>query len=230
VGVRHARGRIIAITVDHCTPDTDWCSRVIKAHERPFAAVGGALEKGNQPDTLSNWAVHLYDYCNYGRYLAPFSEGPTQNISDCNASYKSEILGGTVALWKEKFDVALLHQELVARGETLWLSPDLVVYQNRDIDYRRALRVSFQRGRAFASARMAIADSRRRLFRFLLTPVLPLILLKRFATNVFTKRSRISIGVRTMPFVALLSVLWSLGEFVSYLSGEKNMTLGVTSE
>ena len=230
VGVRHARGRIVAITVDHCTPDVGWCGQVIKAHQGPFAAVGGAVEKGNQPDTLSNWAVHLYDYCNYGRYLSPFPEGPAQDLSDCNVSYKSEILSAIAALWKDKFDVSLLNREIVAHGETLWLSPDPVVYQNRDIDFRRALCISFQRGRAFASARSAIPGSRRRLFYLLLSPLLPVILLKRFAANVLTKRSRISIGVRTMPFVATISVLWSLGEFVSYLTGEKNMTLGVTEE
>jgi hypothetical protein len=203
---------------------------VIKAHQRPFAAIGGAVEKGNQPDTLSNWAVHLYDYCNYGRYLLPFPGGTAQDLSDCNVSYKSEALAETAALWNDKFGVSLLNQELAARGKTLWLSPDLVVYQNRDVELKRALCISFQRGRAFASARLAIAGWRGRVFYLLLSPLLPVILLKRFLANVLTKRRHIRIGVQTMPFVAMLSVLWSLGEFMSYLTGEKNVILGVTEE
>ena len=229
-GVSRARGRVVAITVDHCTPDRNWCTRIIKAHEAPFAALGGAIEKGSQPDTLANWAVHLYDYCNYGYYMNPIKNGPARDLSDCNASYKRHVLVDTKDSWQEAFNVSLLNRELHARGETLQLSSEIIVHQNRDIDSRRAIRIAFQRGRAFASGRLENSASHHRLVYFLFSPILPFMLLKRFLVNLLRKKSHFNIAVRALPLIALLSTLWSMGEFMSYLTGQKDTILAVTEE
>src|SRR5262245_23040467 len=61
LGVRAARGRIVALTEDHCIPAPDWCEQIVRAHESPHAAVGGVVEK--QADvTALNWAMYFCDY------------------------------------------------------------------------------------------------------------------------------------------------------------------------
>jgi hypothetical protein len=193
-------------------------------------AVGGAIEKGSQPDTLANWAVHLYDYCNYGYYMNPIKDGPARDLSDCNVSYKRQVLVDTKDFWLDAFNVSLLNRELLARGETLRLSSEIIVHQNRDIDSRRAIRIAFQRGRAFASGRMGNSASHHRLVYFLFSPILPFMLLKRFLVNLLRKRSHFGIAVRALPLIVLLSTLWSMGEFLNYLTGQKDTILAVTEE
>ena len=230
LGVSRSRGKIVAITVDHCSPDKNWCAHLIKEHQSPYAAVGGAIEKGNQPDTLVNWAVHLYDYCNYGYYLSPITRGPAVDLSDCNVSYKREALEATVSFWKKAFNVSLLNRSLLDRGEILWMSPDIVVRQNRDIDLDRAARIAHRRGRAFASARLAILTPARRLFYAALSPFIPLLLLRRLILNILRKRSHLSNFLLALPYIVFFLVLWSWGEFLGYLTGQLNFTLAVTEE
>ena len=229
-GVSRARGKIVAVTVDHCTPEENWCAHIMKAHQGSNAAVGGAIEKGIQPDTLVNWAVHLYDYSNYGYYLNPTSNGPARDLSDCNVSYKREALAAVSNLWKKAFNVSLLNRTLKARGETLWLSPDILVYQNRNIDFDRAARIACRRGRAFASARLASLTRNQRLVYAALSPLLPLLLMRRFVLNIIRKKSHLGNALRALPCIIVFAILWSWGEFRGYFTGQLNFTVAASEE
>jgi hypothetical protein len=220
----------VAITVEHCTPEEHWCARILVAHKGPYAAIGGAIEKGNQPDTLVNWAVHLYDYCNYGYYLDPVSYGPAQDLSDCNVSYKREVLTTTAPLWEKKFNVPLLNRALLARDKTLWLSPDIVVCQNRNIDLSQAARVAYCRGRAFASARLNNSSLNQRILYTIFSPFLPLLLLRRLIINLSRKKSHLGMAFKSLPIICLLSILWSSGEFFGYLIGHRDISIAVVNE
>lgn len=229
-GVERSRGKVVAITVEHCTPEEHWCARILEAHKKPYSAIGGAVEKGAQPDTLVNWAVHLYDYCNYGYYLNPVLSGPAYDLSDCNVSYKKNVLLETTEFWGKGFNVPLYNRALIAKGDTLWLSPDIVVHQNRDTTFCRAARIAYRRGRAFASARVTASISNRRLFYALFSAFLPLMLLKRFILNLVRKRRHLAISLLTLPFITLFMVLWSLGELISYVTGQRGITQTVRDE
>jgi GT2 family glycosyltransferase len=230
LGITHARGGIVALTVDHCTAEKDWCARVMEAHRGPYAAVGGALEKGDQADTAVNWAVHLYDYCSYGYYQNPVRRGPARDLSDCNVSYKRKALAAIAGEWSDEFHVPLVNRALVAAGETLWFSPDLLVYQHRSIDYRHAASVAFRRGRAFASARVGRLNPIKRLLYTLLCPVVPVRQMGRLIANTLPKRSHLSALLRAFPFIFLFSTLWSCGEFLGFLAGRVNYRITVIEE
>jgi len=228
-GVSQARGDVIAITVDHCNPDKHWCANIAKAHEGPYAAVGGAIEKGTQPDTLVNRAIHLYDYCNYAYYQNPIHAGPARDLSDCNASYKRWALTATADLWVGGFNVQSINRALLARGETLWLSPDIVVQQNRTAKLGRAARIAYERGRAFASSRLAHSTSGQRIFYSFFSPLLPLMFWKRLTVNLYQK-SLLGQSLRALPLIGLFTILWSLGEFSGYLAGRPDVTLAISDE
>jgi hypothetical protein len=68
VGIREARGEIIAIGEDHAVPRPDWCEAVIRAHaEHPDApAVAGCLENASD-HTLSGRAHFLAVAAPYSR-------------------------------------------------------------------------------------------------------------------------------------------------------------------
>jgi hypothetical protein len=223
-----AQGKTVALTVDHCTPEKNWCRRIIEEHTGPYAAVGGALEKGMQPNTAINWAVHFYDYCNYGYYQNPVPRGLARDLSDGNVSYKREALNKVADIWMDSFHVPFVNRALLARGEKLWLSPDIVVYQNRNIGFGRAMQVAYRRGRVFGSTRVLKTGLCKRVLYTFCSFILPLLLLGRFVINVLCKRSQMAAIAKAFPFIVLLAVLWSLGEFMGYLTGRATFKSGQT--
>jgi hypothetical protein len=221
IGVGHSRGKIVALTVDHCTPEEHWCRQLMKAHSRDYAGVGGAFEKGIQPGTAINWAVHFYDYCNYGYYQNPVPPGPARALSDGNVSYKREALDRVADLWNESFHVPFVNRALLNRGEGLWLAPDIVVYQNRNIDFSRAIQVAYRRGRVFASTRISKSIQVKRVFYAFFSFLLPLVLLGRLAANTIYKRAQLLPLLKAFPLIALLTMLWACGEFMGYVTGRE---------
>ncbi len=229
-GVRVARGRLVAITVEHCTPEPDWCASILEAHHMSYAGIGGAVEMGEQPRTLTNWVLHFYDYTNYGYYLNPVRPGPAYDLSDCNVSYKKEALASNWNLWEREFNVTLINQALRTQGRTLWISPDIVVRQNRSTDLGHVVRIAYKRGKAFAGARLAHASGYQRLLYFGFSPFLPVLLIKRFVFNLIRKRCHLSTAILALPMIFLLSLVWSSGEFFGYLSGRREFGLAVHEE
>ncbi|MCP4609847.1 MAG: glycosyltransferase family 2 protein [Planctomycetes bacterium] len=227
-GTALSQGKIVALTVDHCTPEENWCRRIIDEHTGPYAAVGGALEKGLQPNTAINWAVHFYDYCNYGYYQNPVPRGPARDLSDGNVSYKREALNKVADIWKDSFHVPFVNRALLAKGDKLWLSPEIIVYQNRNIDFGRAVQVAYRRGRVFGSTRVLRAGPYKRVLYTFCSLILPLLLLGRFVMNILYKRSQMAAVAKAFLFIVLLAVLWSVGEFMGYLTGRAIFKSGQT--
>jgi hypothetical protein len=227
-GVTIATGKIIVLTVDHCTPEKHWCKRIMEQHAAPYAAVGGGLEIGDQPETAVNLAVHFYDYCNYGYFQNPVIKRLSRNLSDANVSYKKEALERVAEYWQESFHVSFVNKALLDLGEKLLLSPDIIVYQNRSINLGRAVQVAYRRGRVFASKRIIGATLIERTFYSFFSLFLPILLLGRLFFNIFYKRVQLFSIARAFPFIVLFSALWSYGEFIGYITGKGWYNLGET--
>ncbi len=61
LGVSRARGAIVAITISGCLPGPRWVEGLIREHQRPDAAIGGAIEQA-EPAGLTDWAVFFVRY------------------------------------------------------------------------------------------------------------------------------------------------------------------------
>jgi hypothetical protein len=124
-------------------------------------------------------------------------------------------------MWANGFHVPAVNQAFLARGETLWLSPDLIVHQHRSRNIWEGLQEPFGRGFGFASMRVVRSSAGQRLFYTIFSPFLPALHLKRLISNVIRKKTRSGPVIRALPFIFLLSILWSWGEFIGYLRGPK---------
>jgi hypothetical protein len=214
-GIAASRGEIVALLEDHGRPDPHWCSRLATAHRLNWIGVGGAIENGI--DRLLNWAVYFSDF---GYYQNPVPAGESRTISDVNASYKRAALESIRPVWEEQFNQVEVNTALLAKGERLLLSPDIVVRQHRlNLRLADALKERCVWGRSFAASRCRRAAPARRALYALFAPALPALLLARMAANVIRKGRCRGPFLRALPLTILLAVAWSLGELAGYWTG-----------
>ena len=211
-GLAAAQAPIVALTEDHARPDPDWCANVVAAHRRwPHAAIGGVIE--NACDRPLNWAAY---FCDFGRYQGGLREGPARYVSDVNVSYKATALARVESSWTDSYHETAVHGALRAAGESLWLSPTLVVRQDRGpLRLGALLRERYAWGRLYAGKRVAEISRLRRGLLLVLAAGLPILLLARKAATVVARRRHRGAFVRVLPILVLLLA----GELVGYATG-----------
>ena len=215
IGMREARAPLLALIEDVGRPDANWAAALVKEHEQPYAAIGGAMENG--VDRPLNWAVYFGDF---GRYQNPVQRGPSAYVSDANVCYKREALERVAGAWADTYSESRVHSAFADKGEVIALSPEVIVYQHRlNLRLGPALVERYVWGRSYAAVRISgVAASRRAVFA-VLCPLLPFVLLLRQLRKVLqTKRNRAAF-VKAFPLTAMLDVAWSYGEFVGYVTG-----------
>lgn len=213
-GVRASCGKVVAVTEDQCIPPPAWCANVLAAHSAAHAAIGGPVEK-HEPDTPLNWAIYLREL---GGYMPPMAEGPSRSLTDCNVTYKRAALDAIVDLWQQSFHEPQVHAALQERGETLWLSPALLTFQQRTLELGPALAERYEFGRLYGSMRAATTPTAKRLLLIVASPLLPVLLLGRAVLTVLRKRRHGMACVRALPYLALFATVWAWGEFLGYLT------------
>ena len=214
-GLAAARGELIGILEDRGVPDPEWAARVDALHALPHAVIGGAVECG--VDRTLNWAVY---FCDFGRYQLPFEAGPRPYVTDVNISYKREALEKTSELWHERYHETTVNWALTRAGDTLFLTPDLVVrYRRENLRLGTVLHERLDWGRLFAYTRVRECSRGKRVAYACLAPLLPVLLFLRNTRIQAQKRVRFARFLKASPLVALLMATWSLGEFLGYLSG-----------
>ena len=216
VGLAAALGRIVCILEDRGIPDPDWVAKVAALHgDLPHAVIGGAVECG--VDAPLNWAVY---FCDFSRYQLPLEAGARRYVTDVNISYKRRALESVAELWKDRYHETTVHWQLERDGETLFLTPELVVRQRRrGLSVRAILRERIEWGRLFAYTRARESPWALRAVYAALSPFLPLVLLLRHTRTQAAKRERFRRFVVVSPLVALFLASWSLGELVGYVTG-----------
>lgn len=221
-GLAAARGEIVALLEDHARPDPRWCRHVVEAHRLPHAAIGGAIENGI--DRPLNWAVY---FCDFHRYVSPVRAGATEFASDANVSFKRRSLEAIRPVWEASFHEPAVNAALAAKGETVALSPDLVVVQHREgLRPLEALKERFVWGRSYAAARTAAVTRERRFTLIATSPALPLLLTTRMARTVAERGRLRRVFVRALPWILLLTSSWSLGELTGYVAGRPTADAG----
>lgn len=214
-GLGAATGQLLAILEDRGVPSNTWARTVVRLHDQPSAVIGGAIECGDR--SLIKWAVYV---CDFGRYSPPFDAGMVSWVSDINVSYKRRAIEATRGSWSTGFHEPLVHRELLAAGETLYLSPEMIVEHHRGITPLSVLLAErFHWGRLFGALRTAKLGRSKRMAHILAGPLLPLLLLFRHG-GMQTRKGRISRFVIASPIMLLLLTAWSIGEVAGYLTGE----------
>src|SRR5713226_10777479 len=216
IGMKNARGDIIVITEDHCLAEPHWYERMLAAHQEHYGAIGGAVENDVSIKRVVDWAVY---FCEYSKYLNPVPAGEVADIPGNNTSYRREFLdylGGALetGLWEN-----FLNAKLQEHGVKLFSDPSIVVYHRKCFGFRYFLSQRYHYARSFAGMRTKGASLWRRLVFAAFSPLLPALLIGRIGWRVLTKRRHLGRFFQALPFLAVFTLSWAVGEFVGYLFG-----------
>jgi hypothetical protein len=214
-GLAVAQGTLVALIEDCGVAASDWVARMVEAHQQPIGGAGGAMENGI--DRPLNWAVY---YCDFLRYQQPLAAGDAWTISDANCCYKRAALEEIGSVWREVFHESSINDALRAKGDKVVLAPAAVVSQHRlGLTLNSALKERYVWGRSYAASRSKLATTGKRLFWGAFSPALPVLMLTRMTMMAWKKRRTWGAFVKAFPLTAMLTVSWSWGEFMGYITG-----------
>ena len=216
-GMRQSKAKLLALIEDDCMVGPEWLQAILSAHESEHVAVGGAIEPGDYQRGL-DWGIF---YCEFGRFLSPFS-GVVNALPGNNVCYRASAIDP--ALLKQGFYEVFVHEKWQQSGIELLASPGMVVKNNNTWNFAQCSISPFHHGRVYAGQRFGHGFGARRLLYGLLTPLLPL--LKSFRTfRQVRSRKRADLPlVKALPWVVLFHVCWSAGELIGYWTGVGNST------
>ena len=223
IGISHATGDIIAITEDRCIAQENWFEEIIKAHKLGYEAVGGAIENGGI-HRIVDWAVYL---CEYSHMMLPIPYGEVNSIPGNNASYKREILDKVDESIKRNYWEFFLHEEMRKLGVKFLSVPTIVVRKKKEFGFLYFLTQRFHYSRSFAGMRRSNIPVPKRLLHALFSPLLPFLMIRRIAKQVFQKRRYRKEFLLSLPLLAVFLVSYAFGEFTGYLFGPGKSLLKV---
>jgi len=209
IGIKLARGGIIAFTDTDCIVDEDWIDNLYKAHKK-YDVVGGRIINGN-PRNLIGWALFLIEF---GEFTLPKNR-IVSNLPGCNISYRQSIFskyGNFPAhQWSGLGDDFMFNVQI---KEKKLYSKNITVAHVNKTNLFQILKHIFAEGQADAATRKKTPKLSGQVilkYKFLI----PLLLFYRFFA--IGRRAYLSrnfpIFILISPLVAVCILIWNIGFF-----------------
>jgi GT2 family glycosyltransferase len=217
-GLSVARGEIIAFIDADCRPDQNWVDQILRAHQSPPLAIGGAIANGN-PDSATGWAAY---FCEFSQWMPGVPPKRMTDIAGANMSYKRKafeeyglFIEGTYSSDTE------FHWRLGRNENCLQFVPSILVFHHNIDQFGRFLRHEFEHGRSFARVRVNSQDFSkfRRWIYITFSFLIPLWLFFKIGLRNLINRIYLFHFLKVLPLLILGLIFWSLGELVGYLRG-----------
>ena len=216
-GISKARGRIIAFTDADCEVSANWANEIIKSHDYPYLAIGGAIANGN-PNSNIGWAAY---FCEFNRWMPNTNGRWFADVAGASMSYKKDIfekyggfIEGTYCSDTE------FHWRMKKDGYRIRFISSILVFHNNIEKLGEFLRHEYNHGRSFAKVRVK-SEHFSGLRKFVYAASFMPILAKLFVVIVFRNlRNRIYLAqfIKSLHLFILGLVFWSLGECTGYAS------------
>jgi hypothetical protein len=206
-GIDEASGSIVALTIAPMIPAPDWIERIRAEHAR-YDAVGGAIDPGDRL-RLTDWAEY---FCRYAREMRPLAPASSDDLAGDNAAYKRDLLLRWQDVYRDGFWEPEFHRELLKHGITLWLTPEIVVYQGRSSGTAAFVRQRLSHGRKYGHQRGATFSLTRNLLGVAGSPIVPFVLTLRILRRVFAKGRYRGRALASLPYIFLFNLVWAGAE------------------
>lgn len=218
VGMKEARGRMIAILEDHCNVPPTWFESIRRAHLAGHRAIGSGVENG-AVDRVIDWAVF---FCEYAKFMPPVAGGTGVEIPGNCAVYDREALKLVGPEIHQEVWESFIHRRLAEQGVQFFCDPEMTVSHKREFPFGYFMSQRYHYSRSFAGMRLASAPFSRKAVYACATPLLPPLLLWRMISTVRRKGRRQREFVLAVPFIGIFLLSWAWGEWVGALFGPGN--------
>jgi len=218
VGLREARGDIVATTEDHCTVRAGWCAAILRAHaEHPAAAaIGGAIENGSHLSLL-DWASY---FITQGPHMAPLGQRRVQaTTNEADVSYKRWAIAGFADHAGLGFMAILHNRALAEAGHELRVDDRMAVDHYQQLGFRATSSIHFHNGRTIAGFRRRDGMGREEWVRLAASMMIPLWRTGRALRVGWAKGRLRGTLLASLPWALWLEYCQGAGHLVGYLLG-----------
>lgn len=221
LGVRHARGALIALTEDHSYPDHDWAEHVIDALQGAWAGVGASVRNAN-PGTA--WSRVNHDL-SYGRWSSRVPSGEIDDIPGFNSVFRRDALIALGASLEPLLDrITALHRTVREQGGRFAFNPSAALTHWSPSTRLPSVRAWFSIGRCFGDNR-AKHEQWSLPRRVMYAVAAPLVVLMRLRSHWRAMQVAGHDQRETLGYYVVLGLLLSaigFGESYGYVAGEGN--------
>lgn len=218
MGVRAAGAPVVVYVEEHSYPEPGWAAALIKAHDGPWDAVGGAILNAN-PGNMVSWASMFTDF---GPWVAPVVGGEVDRLPPHHTSYKKAVLeeyGSRLPALLES--ETLLLASLNKQGSALYLAPDAISSHVNVSATRSYTRGEFLGGRLFGAGRARSHGwGVRRVVYAAASPAILFLRLQRVLAQIWRCGRQGELMPKILPPLLLGLVSHTIGEVVGYLFGQ----------
>jgi len=208
LGLRAARGDVVAFTTECCRVHDGWARAALEAVDAGAAAVGGPLRLAS-----SSWTDRAVHQLRFGGLPAPSTASAVavHDVAADNAAYDRRRLLALGLSYADGFWEVEANRRLRARGDALVFRGDMGVDFVGGEPFWPLAAQRFAHGRQAGAWRVA-TGVRRRWQVVLAAPLVPLVLLARALRRAAARGQRPLAGA-TPAFLALATA-WAAGEAV----------------
>lgn len=216
LGVRSARGRVVALTTTHIRVRPPW-ARAILASSGQSGAAGGPIDHPRGGSMLARAAYLL----RYFAYLPGARPAVVQELPGENVAYRRDLLERHAAMFVDGFWEVDVHRRLRAEGHELGWTADATVDFVPSVSLLGMVRNRLVHGAHFG--RYRVRELGWPWWRALaVTPLVPAVLLLRIGRHAAAATPRrLGTLVAALPALLVLLVAWAAGEAAGAWRGRR---------
>lgn len=218
-GIQRATSPVVGLVEDHAFPAKGWAEALIRAHQKPWAAVGPMMDNAN-PRSLVSWVNLIIEYA---EWMEPVHAGVVAQLPGHNGSYKRALLleyGDRLEAMLEA--ESILQWELREKGYQLFLEPAAKTYHQNFSAPFSWIPLRVDSGRLFAASRSRTWSPFKRLLYALAAPLIPVIRFYRIVGELRRPGRARQLMPRVLPLLFAGLAVDGTGEMIGYAFGVGN--------
>lgn len=212
-GIMSAQADKVALGTAHCIPATDWVDQLLAVDMTSTPGIGGVIEN-DESASARDWAVHILRYISFS---PPQEKRQVAEIAADNAVYRRKDIMQQSDLLKKGFWEPSFHARFRRAGLNLELDPHIKVVHRNRYSSGQFFGQRLAHGMEFGLARAREISLFKRLLLIVLSPLLPMLFLRKIVGAVMQHGRYRSKLLAASPWLLFFLFAWGLGEALGYL-------------